>query len=368
MTKKHILIGSGAILLVVIISIATFFIFKAFSFPPDSLTKTQEYVNDAHGFSLAIPVSVIPIIQNDEAGYTDILFLEHTDYRNLLKDPDFGQNPLVRARASNADGFMLTKSPWIGGEDLSFIETYLTRPAGGPQGTQFSVVIKALREVGDPEENPIVVYTTQIQSVPQAEHTGVLFIRSGALYELTSLRRDNPLSEELLQAIAETFKETRFVTEENARVYVDRAYGFRFTLPRTFSEGSYTDGVYAYSKYFANENTEDEYHSLGPSDIFLTISISRDETVINNAEAQAEQERMDAIIRNPRELLVDGESATQRTIDRTHTTQGEPGCSIGTYFMKDGHSHSIHLFSSGGCEIVEKFREEYDQVVSTFRY
>ena len=146
--------------------------------------------------------------------------------------------------------------------------------------------------------------------------------------------------------------------------YLDPKMNFKVKVPESFFEqkSSPNDGTYAYSRYFINKNN---------SDAGINIIISKSEKDTGNAEQLKEIEALKKhglIVSNAKNLIVDGVSALQQMEDTMKVPDGDLGCALETYFMKNGKSHQIELFIMGkGCDETNEFRAEYDIVVNSFQ-
>jgi uncharacterized protein YkuJ len=146
--------------------------------------------------------------------------------------------------------------------------------------------------------------------------------------------------------------------------YSDSKMNFKVKIPENFFEqkSSPNDGIYAYSRYFISKNN---------SDAGINIIISKSEKDTGNAGQLKEIEALKKnglVVSDVKNLTVDGVSALQQMEDSMKVPDGDPGCSLETYFMKNGKSHQIELFIMGkGCDETNEFRAEYDIVVNSFQ-
>ena len=156
---------------------------------------------------------------------------------------------------------------------------------------------------------------------------------------------------------------------ESTRVYRDVLYKFSIDVPLSFFDEGATNGLYAYNKYFTSKQINGNFAKLSSGDVQVEIVISKDEKQINNDE-QLKQVAISKIpVLEKRIILVDGVSAIQQIEDTKNLKNADdPGCSISTYFMKNGKSHSISIFSPGGCDTIKKFQKEYDTMVGSVQY
>ena len=146
--------------------------------------------------------------------------------------------------------------------------------------------------------------------------------------------------------------------------YRDGKYNFEVTLPKGFYDDGVIDGVYAYNKYFANQDTNGDFTKLQPGGIELSFVISKDESHINNAEALKEMDAI-ATITDSKKIVVDGQTAIEQFEDDTKVSAGDPGCELATYFMEGNISYQITLFSTD-CSVVSNAQEEYDAMLKSF--
>lgn len=150
--------------------------------------------------------------------------------------------------------------------------------------------------------------------------------------------------------------------------YIDPVHHFKMTLPAGFSSVGVIDGIYAYTKYFASKETGGNFNQIGANDVQLSVSISKDEKEINNAEKLKEIKGLGVAISDIENITVDGVPALQEIEDTTVLPNGGGECTLATYFIKNSQSHEISLVSPGGCNIVKKFLTEYNLIIKTFHY
>lgn len=156
---------------------------------------------------------------------------------------------------------------------------------------------------------------------------------------------------------------------ESTRVYMDIQYKFSVNIPLSFFDGGVGDGIYAYNKYFTSKQVNGNFEKLDSRDIQINISISKNEKQINNSEKLKQVTLSKIPVLEKKVITVDDVSAIQQIEDTTSLENADdPGCSINTYFLKDGKSHSISMFSNGGCNTIKNFQKEYDVIVGSFRY
>ena len=149
--------------------------------------------------------------------------------------------------------------------------------------------------------------------------------------------------------------------------YADTKYDFTVGIPEGFYDAGVVDGLYAYTKYFSNKQLNGDFTKLSANDVQISIMISKDEKQISNDEKIKQVKISKTPVYENKNITIDGVSAVQQIEDGTKLTDTESGCSLATYFMKNGKSHDITMFTPGSCDIIKKYTEKYNEMIGSFK-
>ncbi|MSR71685.1 MAG: hypothetical protein EXS50_03460 [Candidatus Taylorbacteria bacterium] len=168
------------------------------------------YTNVKYNFTLQIPKNSVEVTQNDSNDLSDFLFIDQNDLKKIEKDPLFKTNPFLVAIDNKIGGLHLYRntSSWITNSKEADIKSYLSQPAGGPNG-DVEVTLKDFSKITASDGRTIYLYTKELKTSPAVQDVGALWISRGAMYTLTDISRENLPSKETLRTVAESFTEVK---------------------------------------------------------------------------------------------------------------------------------------------------------------
>lgn len=181
--------------------------------PVDCPSGLKSYQNDVYGFSICIPedAEVLTQYEDENKAILDLVFVRKDDILKLEKFTEYPLNPYFAVIKSGVSAFALERLSRKTASDESSLKEVLPKQVPCPDkslsckdGEMLNVKLLEWEMV--PAENLTFRYRDEVTAKKKWHDVGFVWTDSRATYQMESIVPSNPINEQALRAMAESFR------------------------------------------------------------------------------------------------------------------------------------------------------------------